>query len=69
MKLILPLFATFGIAMSLLVNAALAAEPAAASATSEINTVCPISGKPVDPKITTVYEGKTYAFAVEACRK
>lgn len=69
MKLILPLFAAFGIAMSLLVNAALAAEPAAASAISEINTVCPISGKPVDPKITTVYEGKTYAFAAEACRK
>ncbi len=69
MKLILPLFAAFGIAMSLLVNAPLAAEPAAASATSEINTVCPISGKPVDPKITAVYEGKTYAFAAEACRK
>ncbi len=69
MKLILPLFAAFGIAMSLLVNTALAAEPAEASATSEINTVCPISGKPVDPRITTVYEGKTYAFAAEACRK
>lgn len=40
------------------------AEPAKAS-----NTVCPISGKPADPSITWEYEGVTYAFAVEACRK
>lgn len=25
-------------------------------------------GKPVDPKITVVYEGRSYAFAEEACR-
>ena len=37
-------------------------------AAEELNTVCPISGKPVDPKITTVYEGKTYAFAMQACK-
>ncbi|HRJ07022.1 MAG TPA: hypothetical protein PK490_19935 [Prosthecobacter sp.] len=41
-----------------------AAEPGNAA-----NTVCPISGKPVDPSITWEYEGVTYAFAVEACRK
>lgn len=46
-------------ALSLIANAAFA---------QELNTVCPISGKPVDPKITTVYEGQTYAFAVDACR-
>ena len=34
----------------------------------EVNTVCPISGKPVDPSCTVVYEGKTYAFAGDACR-
>jgi hemoglobin len=46
----------------------LPAETPAKPAASEINTVCPISGKPVDPKITTSYEGRTYAFAQEACR-
>jgi hemoglobin len=30
---------------------------------------CPVSGKPANPTITTEYEGKTYAFADEACRK
>ncbi|MBA3699757.1 MAG: group 1 truncated hemoglobin [Planctomycetes bacterium] len=33
-----------------------------------VNTVCPISGKPADPKITVVYEGGTYAFADDASR-
>ena len=42
-----------------------AAEPAKEA----VNTVCPISGKPVDPNCTVVYEGKTYAFAGDACRK
>lgn len=42
-----------------------AAEPVLATA---INTVCPISGKPADPKITFVYENKTYAFADAASR-
>jgi hemoglobin len=34
----------------------------------EVNTVCPITGKPVDPQITLVYEGRTYAFADDASR-
>ncbi|MDB6120198.1 MAG: Cyanoglobin like protein [Verrucomicrobiaceae bacterium] len=33
-----------------------------------VNTVCPISGKPVDPACTVEYEGRTYAFAGDACR-
>lgn len=33
-----------------------------------VNTVCPISGKPVDPAITVVYEEITYAFADAASR-
>lgn len=45
-----------------------AAEPAAAPAAQEINKVCPVTGKPVDPKITLDYEGITYAFADEASR-
>ncbi|HRX53146.1 MAG TPA: group 1 truncated hemoglobin [Verrucomicrobiales bacterium] len=40
-----------------------------AMAQDALNTVCPISGKPANPNITTVYEGKTFAFAEEACRK
>lgn len=43
-------------------------EDAPKLAAGEVNTVCPISGKPVDPKITVVYEGKTYAFSDETCR-
>lgn len=43
-------------------------EEAAKAAVAEVNTVCPISGKPVDPKITVVYEDRTYAFADDACR-
>ena len=40
-----------------------------AMAQDALNTVCPISGKPANPNITTVYEEKTFAFAEEACRK
>jgi hemoglobin len=43
-------------------------EDAAKPAAAEVNTVCPISGKPVDPRITVVYEGRTYAFADDASR-
>lgn len=46
-----------------------AAEPAGNPVQEEVNTICPISGKPVDPTCTVVYEGRTYAFAGEACRK
>jgi hemoglobin len=35
---------------------------------ASVNTVCPITGKPADPKITVVYEGITYAFADDASR-
>ncbi|GDY21102.1 hypothetical protein LBMAG56_24480 [Verrucomicrobiota bacterium] len=69
MKRVRPLFAIITVAISLLANAAPGAEPAAKPAPEEINKICPISGKPVDPKITAVYEGKTYAFAAEAFRK
>lgn len=76
MKLILTLFASSGLAIALIVNAAMAtdlvssgtsAAPAVATET-QTNTTCPISGKPVDPAITMVYEGRTWSFAQEACR-
>lgn len=61
MKSLPLLLVALGLAACLLSSAA---EPAAA----EPNTVCPISGKPVNPKITLVYENRTYAFADAACR-
>ncbi|MBE7494429.1 MAG: hypothetical protein HS117_05760 [Verrucomicrobiaceae bacterium] len=54
--------------MTLLVNAALAADPAAVASESATNSVCPISGKPVDPAITAEYEGRKWSFAKEACK-
>lgn len=47
---------------------ALALPLAAADAPKASNTVCPISGKPVNPSITYTYEDVTYAFAEDACR-
>lgn len=49
----------------------LAADPAnqAPTPAAPLNTVCPITGKPADPKITFVYEGTTYAFADDESRK
>ncbi len=34
----------------------------------QLNTLCPISGRPVDPRITVGYEDLKYAFADEASR-
>ena len=66
MKLIRHLLATLTAVTLATTN--LSAETPAKPAAAEVNTVCPISGKPVDPKITACYEGKTYAFAEEACK-
>ena len=56
--------------LSLALNG-LAADTAnqAPAPTATINTVCPITGKPADPNITSSYEGTTYAFADDASRK
>lgn len=43
--------------------------PASIPTETQANTICPITGKPVNPAITYVYEGRTYAFAGEACRQ
>lgn len=69
MKLILSSIVTITAVMTLLVNAAaLAVDPATVAAETATNTVCPISGKPVDPAITTDYEGRKWSFAKEACK-
>lgn len=59
MKLFLPSIATITIVITLLVHAAMAADPASIPSETQTNTVCPISGKPVNPAITMVYEGRT----------
>jgi hemoglobin len=68
MKLILSSLATISLVMTLLVNAAMAVDPAAVATEAAANTVCPISGKPVNPAITAEYEGRKWAFAQEACK-
>lgn len=45
-----------------------AANPPAAAQSDETNKTCPISGRPANSSITSVYEGTKYAFADEACR-
>ena len=68
MKLILSSLATITAVMTLLVNAALAADPAAVASETATNTICPVTGKPADPAITTQYEGLKWSFAKEACK-
>ncbi|MGV3662496.1 MAG: hypothetical protein ACO1TE_20090 [Prosthecobacter sp.] len=68
MKLILVPLATIILVMTLLINAALAVDPASIATPEHSNTVCPVSGKPADPVITWAYEGRTWSFAKEECR-
>ncbi|MEI6714433.1 MAG: hypothetical protein WCO60_11820 [Verrucomicrobiota bacterium] len=68
-KTILPILSCLTLSAALLPVASQAAEPPVKTAAEELNKTCPISGKPADPNITVVYEGKTYAFAADACRK
>lgn len=68
MKFFLSSFAMISAVMALLVHAAIAAEPAAIATETATNSVCPVSGKPVDPAITVEYEGRKWSFAKEACK-
>lgn len=68
MKHILATFIAISAVVTLLSSPASAADPASIPTETQTNTVCPISNKPVDPAITTVYEGRTWSFAKEACR-
>jgi len=63
-----PTLAALGLALSLLLANASAFDPASVPSDTQTNTICPITGKPVDPSITMIYEGRTYSFASEACR-
>lgn len=68
MKLILSSLATLSLVMTLLVNAAMAIDPAAVATESITNTLCPVSGVVVDPAITAEYEGRKWSFAKESCK-
>ena len=41
--------------------------PAFARAPALENANCPISGDPVNPEVTAVYQGKTYGFCCKGC--
>jgi hemoglobin len=45
-----------------------AADPASIPSDGKPNTVCPVTGKPANAKITYNYEGMTFAFADDASR-
>ncbi len=45
------------------------AKPVAAVDPKPVNTVCPVSGKPIDPAYTAVFEGKTIGFCCPNCAK
>lgn len=76
MKLVLTMFASSSLVIALLVHAAMATDlasttpsvPANVATETQTNTLCPISGKPVNPAITVSYEGRTWSFAQEACK-
>jgi hemoglobin len=50
------------------IQAANPVDTASIPSETQVNTICPISGKPANPAITLSYEGRTYAFADAACR-
>ncbi len=61
--------AVVALTVALTLCPALAADPTASIPTEgKSNTLCPISGKPVNPAITMEYEKLTYSFADNDCR-
>lgn len=68
MKLIASSLVAITLTMTLLVNAAMAIDPAAVATENVTNAICPISGTLVNPAITTEYEGRKWSFSEEACK-
>ena len=60
-------FAVLAFALSISADCAFA-EESKKPTTTALNETCPLSGKPVDPKITGEYEGRVYAFESEGNR-
>lgn len=54
--------------LALAATPASAADPASIPSDGKPNTVCPVTGKLANPKITYSYEGMTFAFADDASR-
>jgi uncharacterized membrane protein len=50
-------------------DAPLPGAPAAPTALTPINTTCPVSGSPVNPKFAVVFEGKIVGFCCPNCPK
>lgn len=53
------------------INLGTTSQPAVAKADvakTALNANCPVSGKPIDPSKTSVYEGKTIAFCCDNCK-
>ena len=71
-KLSLVMLTASGAVFALLIHAVVAGDlvniPPSVATETQSNSVCPVSGKPVNPAITMVYEGRTWAFETEACR-
>ena len=63
MKFTLPYVTGLAVAFALLSHPLTAAESDTKASASPAALICPITGKPADPNITVVYEGKSYAFA------
>ena len=61
----------FGVALLLGQSVFSYAETLVAGSAADVvdsgNTHCPVSGRPVDHKITAVYKGKRYAFCMKDC--
>lgn len=68
MRLIFASLATTAVVTTLLVNTSFAADAAAVASEAATNTVCPISGKAVNPAVATEYEGRKWSFAEDACK-
>jgi hemoglobin len=68
MKLIASSLAAITLTMTLLVNAAMAIDPAAIATEALTNAICPISGTLVNPAIATEYEGRKWSFSQEECK-
>lgn len=49
-------------------NATPDAEPGPAAKSKPVNATCPVTGKPVDPAVTSEFEGKHVAFCCNQCK-
>jgi hemoglobin len=58
----------FGLLMHAVMATDLISTTPSVATETQSNTLCPVSGRAVNPSVTMVYEGRTWAFETEACR-